>query len=61
MTQNTLIKLSRVQSKTSLGKTSIYTDPTFPKPIRTGARAVAWIESEVDEWIACRIAKSRGE
>ena len=59
MTENTLIKLARVKSKTSLGKTTIYTDPTFPKPIRTGARSVAWIESEVDDWITQRIAASR--
>ncbi len=56
----TLIKLSRVIEKTSLSKTHIYTTPGFPKPVKIGERAVAWIESEVDEWIAARIAESRG-
>lgn len=25
-------------------------DPSFPKPVRLGKRAVAWLESEVDAW-----------
>jgi prophage regulatory protein len=31
----------------------------FPKPIQIGARRIAFLESEVDEWIASRIAASR--
>lgn len=30
------------------------TDPTFPKPVKLGARAVGWISSEVDEWLLSR-------
>ena len=33
----------------------------FPQPVPLGARAVGWIESEVDNWIRERIAESRGE
>ena len=33
---------------------------SFPQPIRLGARAVGWIESEVDAWIREQIAASRG-
>ncbi|KWE77263.1 hypothetical protein WL78_00435 [Burkholderia ubonensis] len=58
---STLIKLARVIEKTGLSRTSVYTNQTFPKPIKIGARAVAWVEREVDEWIAKRIAASRGE
>lgn len=61
MTTETLIKLPQVIEKTGRGRTTIYTDPTFPKPIKIGARAVAWVQSEVDAWIAQRIAASRGE
>lgn len=57
---DTLIKLAQVISKTGRGKTAIYTDPTFPKAIKIGARSVAWIEREIDEWVAQRIATSRG-
>lgn len=33
-------------------------DPTFPKPINLGnARNIGFIESEVDVWIAARIAE----
>jgi len=60
MTQ-TLLKLPEVLKKTRRGRTAIYTDPTFPKPIKISTRNVAWIESEVDAWIAQRIALSRGE
>ncbi len=60
MTSSNLIRLPRVIEKTGLSKPSIYRDPTFPKPVSIGARAVAWVEEEVDRWIAARIAKSRG-
>ena len=33
----------------------------LPKPLSLGARAVGWIESEVDEWIRQRIVASRGD
>jgi prophage regulatory protein len=29
---------------------------SFPKPVRLGAMSVAWIQEEVLEWIAARIA-----
>ncbi len=35
-------------------------DPTFPRPIKIGAAAVAWLESEIDDWIAAKM-KSRDE
>jgi prophage regulatory protein len=31
----------------------------FPKPVSLGARAVGWIETEIEEWIACPIEASR--
>jgi len=33
----------------------------FPKRIKIGPNSVAWVEAEVDDWIAARIAASRGE
>jgi prophage regulatory protein len=30
-------------------------DDTFPRPVSLGSRAVAWIESEVQDWILERI------
>ncbi|MCH2089774.1 MAG: AlpA family transcriptional regulator [Pseudoalteromonas sp.] len=49
-----LIKLKEVMAKTSLGHSSIYkfiSEGTFPKQVSLGAKSVAWVESEVDEWI----------
>lgn len=60
MTQ-TLLKLPEVMKKTCRGRTAIYTDPTFPKPIKVSVRSSAWIESEVDAWIAKRISMGRTE
>ena len=53
-----LIKLKEVMDCTGLGRSTIYNyiaDGTFPKPVSLGARAVAWVESEVQEWILERI------
>ena len=44
--------------RTGLGRTSIYNfmaTGTFPKSVSLGVRAVAWVESEVDDWIVERI------
>ena len=52
-----LIKLREVTRITSLSRSTIYqaiTDGQFPKPLRTGARGVAWVEQEVLDWIAAR-------
>ncbi len=31
----------------------------FPKPVQLGARAVAWVDEEVEAWIRERITVSR--
>jgi hypothetical protein len=31
----------------------------FPRPVSLGARAVGWVDSEVDAWITARIEASR--
>lgn len=56
----TLIRLPRVERITGRGRSQIYrgvVDGTFPRPVRIGARAVAWIEAEVQQWINDRIAE----
>ncbi|ENW8873187.1 helix-turn-helix transcriptional regulator, partial [Escherichia coli] len=32
----------------------------FPASVKIGSRAIAFVESEIDEWINQRIAESRG-
>ena len=55
-----LIKLKEVIEKTSLGRSTIYefmTKGTFPKQVSLGAKSVAWLESEVDDWIEEKVRK----
>ena len=54
-----LIRRKEVQAKTGLGASSIYAmmkKGEFPLCLSLSERRVAWIESEVDQWIADRIA-----
>ncbi len=55
-----LLRLPEVISRTGRSRSRIYSDlqtGSFPRPINIGPRAVAWVESEVDQWIAARIAE----
>jgi prophage regulatory protein len=60
-----VLRLKGVMHKTGDGRSTIYNknnpaskyyDPTYPKPIRLGAKSVGWIESEIDAWIESRAA-----
>lgn len=59
-----LMRLKRVMEVTGLCRTAVYQTEGFPKPIKIGAvsraGSVAWVASEVEEWINARIADSRG-
>lgn len=58
-----LLRLPEVQRRTGYSKAWIYRllkDGKFPASIKIGSRAIAFIESEIDEWVAQRIAESRG-
>ena len=57
-----LIRLSEVKNKTGFGKAWIYrliSQNRFPQPVKIGIRAIAFIESEIDEWIQLTIENSR--
>lgn len=54
-----LIRRKEVCEKTGLGVSSIYAlmaEGLFPKSINLSERRVAWVESEVDEWVFERIS-----
>lgn len=56
------IRLPRVKELTTLPTSAIYAAiaaGTFPKQIKLGERAVAWLESDVMAWIDARIAESK--
>ncbi|PDO86703.1 helix-turn-helix transcriptional regulator [Kosakonia pseudosacchari] len=59
-----LIRLSEVQHRTSYSKAWIYrlmSQGKFPSSIKIGIRAIAFVESEIDDWINQRIEESRKE
>jgi len=59
---NFILRLPAVKMRTGLSRSSIYlriAQGTFPAPVSLGARAVGWIESEVEDWLARQIAGSR--
>ncbi|MBS0368051.1 MAG: AlpA family phage regulatory protein [Proteobacteria bacterium] len=67
----TILRRKQVEARTGLSRSAIYAklrhnpkrpgdyDPTFPKQISVGAKAVGWIEAEVLDWINAQIKKSR--
>jgi len=62
--KQSLIRMSETMRRTGYGKAWIYrliSQDKFPKPIKIGSRSIAFVESEIDEWINQRIAESRGE
>lgn len=57
-----ILRLDEVCAKLGLGKTVIYQMAAageMPSQVKIGARAVGWVESEIDEWLAQRIAQGR--
>lgn len=66
-----ILRRKQVEARTGLSRSTIYSklkhnpkrpgdyDPTFPVPISIGAKAVGWIESEIDAWLTAQVEKSR--
>lgn len=50
-----LMRLPETLRKTGLSRSRLYADQGFPQRVHLGARGVAWVEAEVDEWINARI------
>ena len=58
-----VLRKPAVESRTGLSKSTIYAwikDGRFPAPVALGDRAVGWLESEIDTWIAERVSARRG-
>lgn len=70
-TATTIIRRRQVEIRTGLSRSTIYAklkrnpkrpadyDPSFPMPVSIGTKAVGWIESEIEAWLADQIQKSR--
>lgn len=61
--RHSISRLKKVIARTGLSKSSIYKlmgENRFPKPISLGgARAVGWIDEEIDDWLYQQIEQSR--
>ncbi|ODS10559.1 uncharacterized protein VSF3289_00818 [Vibrio scophthalmi] len=54
------LKLKEVMEKTALSRSAIYrkmNDGEFPQSVSLGDRAVAWVDSEVQDWVIDRVAE----
>ena len=66
-----ILRRKQVEARTGLSRSTIYSklkhnpkrpgdyDPSFPVPISIGAKAVGWIEAELDAWLTAQVLKSR--
>jgi prophage regulatory protein len=57
-----IISFAGLKSEKGIGFSAVWirkliADGKFPKPIRIGAQRVAFLESEVDEWLRDRAAE----
>lgn len=56
----TIPRRKQVETRTGLSRSTIYDRiraGTFPAPVSLGAKAVGWLDHEVDAWLADRIAQ----
>lgn len=59
---STILRLPAVISRVGYSRSSIYNfvgRGEFPRPVRLGPRAIGWLESSIDLWIASRVEVSR--
>ncbi len=59
---HTILRLPAVKTRTGLSRSTIYlrvSQGTFPQSVSLGARAVGWVEAEIQEWLQRQIEASR--
>jgi prophage regulatory protein len=58
-----LYRLRELSARIGLGRSAVYQaikDGRFPKPVRVGARAVAWRHQDIEAWLAERATQRGG-
>jgi prophage regulatory protein len=61
-TPERILRLPQVCKMTGLRRSFVYelqAERRFPQSIKLGARAVGWLEGEIQDWISARIESSR--
>ena len=59
-----MMQRSSVEAMTGLSRSTIYAwmaRGEFPQPIKLGAKAVAWRESDITAWLSSRELRAPGE
>jgi prophage regulatory protein len=59
---NSILRLPEVKARVGLSRSTLYLrigEGTFPKPISLGARAVGWLESDIEAWVSKQVDLSR--
>ena len=52
-----LLRRPEIEQRCGLTRSTIYRlmdDDRFPRPVRVGPKAVRWLESDIDAWVASR-------
>ena len=55
-----ILRRKQVEARTGLSRSTIYLriqEGTFPRPINLGARAVGWLENEIETWLTSCVEK----
>ena len=58
-----LVRLPEVLGQVPQCRTTIWRgvkNGTFPAPVSMGKNSIAWIQEEIDDWIAARVAERDG-
>lgn len=59
---HTILRLPAVKARIGLSRSTIYlriAERTFPKPVSLGARAVGWLESDIEKWLHQQVELGR--
>lgn len=57
-----ILRIAAVKDCTGLSRSTIYlmiSKGEFPKNVRIGAKAVGWVDSDLQSWIESRIARDK--
>ena len=61
MSEETFLTLNEVMEITTVGRSTLYSwmpKGLFPRPVNLGPRKVAWLQSDIDDWMEARIGTS---